>query len=72
MVKENKTLDKQEKGNDFIADISSCFSANDIDLAYLIGVFNVSGIDGLSNELKRLKEINKKPHEIFTSFSNVR
>ena len=37
-----------------------------IDLAYLTGVFNVSGIDGLQKELTRLKEIGKNPHDIFT------
>jgi hypothetical protein len=26
MSKENKTLDKHENGNDFIADVSGCFS----------------------------------------------
>jgi len=36
-----------------------------IDLAYLTGVFNVVGIDGLQKELTRLKEIGKKPHDIF-------
>lgn len=37
-----------------------------IDLAYLTGVFNVSGIDGLQKELARLKDIGKNPHDIFT------
>lgn len=41
------------------------FTKNDIDLAYFTGVFNVSGIDGTSNELDRLKEINKSPCDIF-------
>lgn len=45
--------------------VSGRFSSNDVDLSYCCGVFNVVGIDGLSDELKRLKEINKKPHEIF-------
>lgn len=36
-----------------------------IDLAYLTGVFNVSGIDGLSDELARLKAIDMKPHNIY-------
>jgi len=40
------------------------FTANDIDGAYLLGVFNASGIDGLADELKRLKELGRKPHEI--------
>jgi len=38
-----------------------------IDLAYLTGVFNVSGIDGLQKELTRLKEIGKDPHEFCAS-----
>jgi len=41
------------------------YSKNDIDLAYLVGVFNVSGMDGLGSELNRLKEIGKHPHEFF-------
>ena len=35
-----------------------------IDLAYLIGVFNVSGIDGLLKELARLEKIGKHPYDI--------
>ena len=42
-----------------------------IDLAYLTGVFNVVGIDGLQKELTRLKEIGRNPHDIFTD-SNYR
>lgn len=53
-------------------DVSSRFSSNDVDLSYCCGVFNVVGIDGLSDELKRLKEINKKPHEIFNFIPNDR
>ncbi len=41
------------------------YTAQDIDLAYTTGVFNVAGIDGLGKELKRLKSIDKKPHDIF-------
>ena len=37
-------------------------SNNAIDAAYVLGVFNASGVDGLSVELKRLKELNTKPH----------
>lgn len=40
---------------------------NIIDLAYLIGVFNVSGIDGLAKETERLKLLKIKPHEIFNN-----
>jgi len=39
---------------------------NKIDLAYLTGVFNVSGMDGLSKEIDRLKRLGIKPHEIFS------
>ena len=50
-----------------IADVSGMLldqTKRHIDLAYLIGVFNVSGIDGLQKELTRLKEIGKEPHDI--------
>jgi len=40
------------------------FSERDVDFAYLCGVFNVSGIDGLHKEIQRLKEIGKEPHNI--------
>lgn len=40
------------------------FSEREIDFAYLCGVFNVSGIDGLHNEIQRLKELGKEPHNI--------
>ena len=40
------------------------FSERDVDFAYLCGVFNVSGIDGLNKEIQRLKEIGKAPHNI--------
>lgn len=40
------------------------FSEHEIDFAYLCGVFNVSGIDGLHSEIQRLKELGKEPHNI--------
>lgn len=40
------------------------FSEHEIDFAYLCGVFNVSGIDGLHNEIQRLMELGKEPHNI--------
>jgi len=40
------------------------FSEREVDFAYLCGVFNTSGIDGLQNEIQRLKEIGKEPHDI--------
>jgi hypothetical protein len=43
------------------------YSEREIDLAYLMGVFNVSGIDGLQKEIERLKGIDKSPHDIFTA-----
>jgi antirestriction protein ArdC len=43
---------------------SLCYSEREIDFAYLAGVFNVSGIDGLQKEIERLKELGKNPHDI--------
>jgi hypothetical protein len=40
------------------------FSEREVDFAYLCGVFNASGIDGLQNEIQRLKELGKEPHDI--------
>lgn len=40
------------------------FSEREVDAAYLCGVFNTSGIDGLHNEIQRLKELDKEPHDI--------
>ena len=40
------------------------FSEREVDFAYLCGVFNTSGIDGLHTEIQRLKEIGKEPHDI--------
>jgi hypothetical protein len=40
------------------------FTEREIDLAYLAGVLNVSGIDGLQKEIERLKGLGKKPHDI--------
>lgn len=37
---------------------------NDLDKAYILGVFNTGGLDALDKELKRLKELNAKPHQI--------
>ena len=46
------------------------FSERDVDFAYLCGVFNVSGIDGLHKEIKRLKDIGREPHDIIDSCRN--
>ena len=40
------------------------FSEREVDFAYLCGVFNTSGIDGLHKEIQRLKELDKEPHDI--------
>ena len=40
------------------------FSEREVDFAYLCGVFNTSGIDGLHTEIQRLKELGKEPHDI--------
>lgn len=40
------------------------YSEHEVDLAYLAGVLNVSGIDGLQKEIERLKGLGKKPHDI--------
>lgn len=52
--------------NSFLADVDGSlqFSEREVDFAYLCGVFNVSGIDGLHNEIQRLKELGKEPHDI--------
>ena len=40
------------------------FSEREVDFAYLCGVFNASGIDGLHTEIQRLKELGEEPHDI--------
>lgn len=40
------------------------FLEREVDFAYLCGVFNVGGIDGLYKEIQRLKAIGKDPHDI--------
>ena len=47
------------------------FSERDVDFAYLCGVFNVSGIDGLHKEIQRLKAIGKDPHDIIDEFKKI-
>ncbi len=44
--------------------INDSFSANDVDLAYVIGVFNVTGIDGVQREIQRLQSLGKRPCDI--------
>ncbi|HHT99010.1 MAG TPA: hypothetical protein GXZ79_02885 [Acholeplasma sp.] len=55
-------LTKQSNTHD--VNDSLCYSEREIDFAYLVGVFNVSGIDGLQKEIERLKELDKNPHDI--------
>lgn len=43
------------------------YSAREVDIAYLTGVFNVSGLDGLQQEIDRLKMLKKNPHEIIVA-----
>lgn len=52
--------------NSFLADVGGSlrFSEREVDFAYLCGVFNTSGIDGLHTEIQRLKELGKEPHDI--------
>ena len=49
-----------------IANVSGSlrFSEREVDFAYLCGVFNTSGIDGLHTEIQRLKELGKETHDI--------
>ena len=46
------------------------FTANDIDGAYLLGVFNSVGLDGLGEEIKRLKTLKVLPHHIIMACKN--
>ena len=41
------------------------YSEKEVDFAYLAGVFNTSGIDGLHEEIQRLKRLGIEPHDIF-------
>lgn len=40
------------------------YTEREIDLSYIVGVFNVAGIDGLKKEIDRLKGLGKNPHDI--------
>jgi len=46
------------------------YTAKDVDMAYIIGAFNSARLDGLGDELKRLKELKKQPHEIVDEIRN--
>lgn len=49
----------------------SGWSDNDIDFAYLMGIFNTGGIDVLSDELNRLKGLNSKPSKFIKELKNA-
>ena len=65
-------IDNTKEANDALSELlvlfdvsgSLRYSEREIDFAYLAGVFNVSGIDGLQKEIERLKGLSKDPHEI--------
>jgi antirestriction protein ArdC len=57
-------MEKVELTKDELTRELNTFSERDVDFAYLCGVFNVSGIDGLHKEIQRLKAIGKDPHDI--------
>jgi antirestriction protein ArdC len=61
-----KPSNEEQSQPSCLGDVSGSlrFSERDVDFAYLCGVFNVSGIDGLHKEIQRLKEIGKEPHNI--------
>jgi len=40
------------------------FTANDIDGIYLLGVFNTGGLNGLAEEIKRLKKLKIQPSQM--------
>ena len=68
-------IDNTKEANDALSELLvlfdvSCslrYSEREIDFAYLAGVFNVSGIDGLQKEIERLKGLGKNPHDIIIS-----
>lgn len=45
---------------------------NQIDLIYLLGVFNMTGLDGLGKEIERLKNIGVTPHEMINDLLRPR
>lgn len=53
-----------------IEQLEQKYTKNDVDFAYLTGVFNASGMDGLHSEIQRLKGLGKNPHEIIDSVKN--
>ncbi len=69
---EHVTKAETSENNCNIADVSVSFTANDVDGAYLLGVFNVSGIDGLQKEISRIKELGLNPSVFLTILKNER
>jgi len=65
-LRDRYKLNKETKVNESCSGMLPDQTKRHIDLAYLTGVFNVVGIDGLQKELTRLKEIGKNPHDIFS------
>ena len=65
-IKSAEWRKKNLSKNSFLADVGGSlrFSEREVDFAYLCGVFNTSGIDGLHTEIQRLKELGKEPHDI--------
>ena len=65
-IKSAEWCKKNLSKNSFLADVGGSlrFSEREVDFAYLCGVFNTSGIDGLHTEIQRLKELGKEPHDI--------
>ena len=69
-------IDNTKDANDALSELLVLFDVNgslryserEIDFAYLAGVFNVSGLDGLEQEIKRLKSLDLKPHECILKF----
>lgn len=57
--------ERAELKADEIIELFNKEQMNNIDGAFAMGCFNVGGIDGLINELNRLKELGHKPHHVF-------
>lgn len=50
---------------------SECrYTEKDVDMAYIIGAFNSAKIDGLADELSRLRKLQKQPHDIVDEIRN--
>lgn len=71
---QNNSIDVGEAANQllnlFSASTPLLFTKNDVNFAYCAGVFNTGGIDKLSDELNRLKELKIEPSDIILSARN--